>query len=116
LRGSFAYPGGLGWRQRVQARLSWAAATAAPWSVLYHLDPLVCDRARPGRLRLMPDPVETPVATGPAARADVLRRLGVPPDGRYLGTAGLLDRRKGVDLLIRAYADARRRGALADTD
>jgi glycosyltransferase involved in cell wall biosynthesis len=116
LRGSFAYPGGLRWRQRVQARLSWSAATGAPWSILHHLDPLVCDHARPGRLRLMPDPVETPAATGPTARADVLRRLGVPPDGRYLGTAGLLDRRKGVDLLIRAYADARRRGALADTD
>ena len=73
LRGSFAYPGGLGWRQRVpRPDCPGAAAEASPWSILYHLDPLVCDRARPGRLRLMPDPVETPAASGPAARADVL--------------------------------------------
>jgi glycosyltransferase involved in cell wall biosynthesis len=126
LRGSFAYPA-AGWRQRVQARLSWAAAAqAAPWSVLYHLDPIVYDRERrdrsteaeSGHLRLMPDPVEgrKPSPARDASRAEILRRLGVPPDGRYVGTAGLLDRRKGVDLLIRAYADARRRGQLADTD
>src|SRR5690242_9009559 len=71
LRGSFAYPGGLGRRQRVQARLSWSAATAASWSILHHLDPLVCDRARVGRLRLMPDPVEAPAAGGPGDRAEV---------------------------------------------
>ena len=78
-------PGDSDGAARVQARLSWVAAAAAPWSILHHLDPLVCDHARPGRLRLMPDPVETPAASGPAARADVLRRLGVPPDGATSG-------------------------------
>jgi glycosyltransferase involved in cell wall biosynthesis len=119
LRGSFAYPS-AGWRGRLKERLSWAAATAAPWSLLHHLDPLVYERAvarRPAlaaRMRVMPDPVEPP--TG-ADRREVLTRLGVPADGgRYIGTAGLLDARKGVDLLIRAYADARRAGRLRADD
>lgn len=119
LRGSFAYPS-AGWRGRVKENLSWAAATAAPWAVLHHLDPLVHERAvarRPGlaaRLRVMPDPVAPP--TG-ADRAAVLARLGVPADGgRYVGTAGMIDARKGVDRLVRAYADARRSGRLRPDD
>ena len=112
LRGGFAYPQ-PNWRARLKARLSRAAIARGPWSVLHHLDPLVYDHVHangrpPGRLeremRLMPDPVEPP--TG-ATRAEVLARYGLPDEGvRYIGTVGQIDRRKGVHLLISAFAAA----------
>src|SRR5205814_583513 len=76
-----------------------------------HLDPVVYDAAqrRGGttaerRLRVMPEPVEAPMMEG---RSAILRRYELPEEGRYLGAAGLIDVRKGMDLLIRAFAAAK---------
>ena len=50
-----------------------------------------------------PDPVESkPRIDQGVAR----RRLGVPESGRYLGSVGLMDERKGIDRLITAFANA----------
>jgi len=112
LRGSFAYPQ-PNWRARLKAFASRAAVARGPWSVLHHLDPLVYDRIRAGgeprsrlerEMRLMPDPVEP--STG-ATRAEVLARYRLPDEGaRYIGTVGQMDLRKGVHLLVRAFAAA----------
>ncbi|MCC6526553.1 MAG: glycosyltransferase family 4 protein [Polyangiaceae bacterium] len=107
-RGGYAYPSGSH-RRRAFTLASWELAARAPWTRVHQLDPFVLDviRQRGGRFAsrcsLMPDPVE------PAApiESNVARgRLGIPEDGRYVGCVGALDRRKGVDLLIHAFAKA----------
>jgi glycosyltransferase involved in cell wall biosynthesis len=55
------------------------------------------------RCALMPDPVDAPTVT---RMADARRALCVPPDGRLIACTGMLDERKGVDLLVRAFARA----------
>ncbi|HVT87578.1 MAG TPA: glycosyltransferase [Tepidisphaeraceae bacterium] len=107
-RGGFAYPQPNRWRQVAQ-HISWRAACAASWKVMHILDPLVYEpTVRHGgtiakRCRLMPDPVEIHDTFD---RSIARTRLGIPVDGRYAGCVGLIDRRKGVDLLIRAFAAA----------
>jgi glycosyltransferase involved in cell wall biosynthesis len=54
----------------------------------------------------MPDPIERLM---PVSREDARRSLGIPEQGRYIGCAGLLDARKGIDLLLRAFAAGRDR-------
>jgi glycosyltransferase involved in cell wall biosynthesis len=76
---------------------------------MHHLDPLAYGRLSEmspgffGRSRLMPDPVVPPLQ---ASRQEARRRLGVPEDGRYVGSVGASDGRKGIDRLIRAFATA----------
>lgn len=110
LRETFAYPArsGRGW---VFARLSLIAAAAAPWTVVHHIDPLPFEalQRRGGRYarrsKLLPEPVEPITAVD---KHEARRRLNIPVSGCYIGNAGFLDRRKGTDLLIRAFAEARR--------
>jgi glycosyltransferase involved in cell wall biosynthesis len=107
-RGSFAYPiSGL--KRRLATTAAGLLLRAAPFTHMHHLDPLVYERLRSPRWSLMPDPVERPDAI-PVQEAR--RRLGIPQDGRVLGCVGTIDRRKGVDLLLEAFA----RAALAPTD
>jgi glycosyltransferase involved in cell wall biosynthesis len=108
MRGGFAYPF-RGWRKWPQDRLSLLAIERAPWTILHFVDPLPYEhlRERRGpiarRVRLMPDPVEAPPATD---RATARRQLGIPEDGRYIGSVGVVDERKGIDLLLGAFAAA----------
>jgi glycosyltransferase involved in cell wall biosynthesis len=64
-------------------------------------------------LRIMPETVQSPpLATLDDARA----RLSLPREGRLVGTAGVLDERKGADLLVRAFARAAASGRLRRDD
>ena len=108
MRGGFAYPS-RGWRQWTQDRLSLAAIERSPWTILHYADPIPHEMllSRGGsishRLHLLPDPVESnPWIDRVVAR----RRLGVPEGGRYLGSVGLMDERKGIDRLLTAFANA----------
>ena len=109
MRGSFAYNRPT-LREAVRARAWLALTAAAPFRVVHHMDPIVVralQRRAPGlwrRTRLIPDPVER---FGPLARAEARRRLSIREDGRYIGCAGYMDRRKGIDRLIRAFLAAR---------
>ena len=109
MRGGFAYPD-RGRRQWIQDRLSLLAVERSPWTILHFVDPIPYEmlRRRGGsissRLRLLPDPVES--ADQPLDRVAARRRLRVPEAGRYVGSVGLMDERKGIDLLIRAFARA----------
>ena len=94
---------------RVKVR-SWLSLTAAaPFARLHHLDQFVYTaiaRRRPSlgsRMSLMPDPVD-PVSRMP--RDESRASLGIPVTGRYIGCVGGIDRRKGMDLLLRAFASA----------
>ena len=103
-RGSFAYPLPRTFLTGLRDRAWLALTRAAPWTTIHHVDPIIYEallrrdpRFAP-RLRLMPDPVEpAPEATHMQAR----RTLGIPDTGRYIGCVGYLDRRKGIDQLVR---------------
>jgi glycosyltransferase involved in cell wall biosynthesis len=109
MRGSFAYKRPT-LREVVRARAWLTLTAAAPFQLIHHMDPIVIraveDRAPDlwRRMRLVPDPVERyePPSTGEARR-----RLGLREDGRYIGCVGSIDRRKGIDRLIRAFLAAR---------
>jgi len=100
LRGGFAYPH-ASLKEHIALSLSWAAARRAPWEVMHVLDPIVHQRAP--RSRLMPDPVELPERCDRAASRGALK---LPLDGRIVSCVGIIDGRKGVPLLLRAFVEA----------
>ena len=109
MRGRYAHepPAGLAGRMRGAA---WVALVrAAPFPVIHHLDRVAIDwmtRQSPAlgaRLRLLPDPAEHVL---PVEVAEARCRLGVPEAGRVIGCVGVLDERKGIDLLVRAFLAA----------
>jgi glycosyltransferase involved in cell wall biosynthesis len=55
------------------------------------------------RAELLPDPVPSNPRIG---KSESRRRLGIPEDGRYIGLAAELDRRKGIDRLLAAFRSA----------
>jgi glycosyltransferase involved in cell wall biosynthesis len=58
-----------------------------------------------GRYQLMPDPIEpAPGATKIEARL----ALDIPENGRYIGCAGMINRSKGIDLLLAAFRSAQK--------
>lgn len=56
-----------------------------------------------GKIRLVPEPLDD---VPPVGKPEARRRLGIPEDGRYIGCTGMLDTRKGIDRLIRAFTMA----------
>jgi glycosyltransferase involved in cell wall biosynthesis len=109
MRGSYAYAR-TNWKQRVSAAFSLTTTGFSPWSRIHILDPIPYEmiQRRGGslarRAQLIPDPVPQPRVTD---RTEARRMLGIPEDGRYLGCVGVLDERKGIDNLIRAFAAAK---------
>ncbi len=109
LRCRFAMKG-LSWRDRIKTWAIRRAIQVAPVSRLYTIDALALERLRKDgsalgrRMQLMPDPLDevgdAPTQTG--AR----RMLGIPEGGRYIGIAGVLDIRKGIDKLLAAFQAA----------
>jgi glycosyltransferase involved in cell wall biosynthesis len=114
LRGGFAYTQSNR-RGALQAQISRRLMGIAPWTITHFLDPIPFESVLrssgkfAARSRLMPDPVEPP-KTGD--RFSARKQLGIPEHGRYVSCVGTLDGRKGIDLLIHAFASAK----LAATD
>jgi glycosyltransferase involved in cell wall biosynthesis len=113
-RGRFAYPVER-WQKHFTRALARFLIPHANWNVLHWLDPIALEalrRAAPEqavRHRLMPDPVEKVSPLDPqTARAT----LSIAEDGRYVGCVGVLNRRKGIDLMLAGF----RRARLASTD
>jgi len=108
MRGGFAYPS-QGLKSRVSKLATLACVGLSPWSRLHFIDPVAFEfiKQRGGQLahrsRLMPDPVEVPHVRN---KAESRRLLGIPMGGRYIGCFGVLDERKGTDLLLKAFASA----------
>lgn len=114
MRGAFAYPHSS-FYSRLKAEAGLSALRAAPWERVHFIDPLIyAEVSRRGgalaeRSRIIPDPVERIPETD---RSTARRSLAIPEDGRYIGCAGAMDERKGIDLLIDAFASA----TLSSTD
>ena len=114
MRGLFAYAEPSGFVQRAREavrRQAWLRLTAAaPLDVVHWLDPIPYREiaSRGGglarRSALMPEPVEAIEDVGPR---EARERLGLPVDGRLIGCVGGIDRRKGCDRLIEAFAVAK---------
>ena len=107
LRPRFAYPaeGLVGRAKRTSSALS---ARHNPWTHVHYLDPLSVEAARwldPGTRAhsLMPEPVDQ---LDPVPRQDARAALGLRGDGPCVVLPGVIDERKGVHLLIRAFGEA----------
>lgn len=104
----FAYPA-RGWADRLRAPWNRMLLAAAPVERCHMVDLVAYEdvQRRGGALAqrcvMLPDPVEAPPAVD---RDDARRRLDLPREGRLLVCPGALSRRKGVDLLIGAFARA----------
>jgi glycosyltransferase involved in cell wall biosynthesis len=111
MRGGTAHPE-RGLRGVLQFQAVWTLLRRTPWTIVHFLDPILYERVLRStvglahRSRLMPEPVD-PVP--PVDRESARRRLKLPVDGRYIGCCGGIDERKGMHLLIRAFAAARLR-------
>ena len=104
-RGSFAYPATT-LKRRVKIGLGFRAIQRSPWTHLHFVDPLGYEAAvklspkLAGRCTVLADPVDR---VAPMDKAKARRRLGIEPTGRWIGTAGMIDARKGCDKLIEAF-------------
>lgn len=104
---TFTYPHSV---RRVPVRVVLSGLRRSPFDPIHIIDVLayqwICrfgSRALAEKFRLHPDPV------APAANIDrtaARERLGIPVSGRYLCCPGQINPRKGVDLLIEAFASA----------
>ncbi len=99
------------WRGYLRNILARSLLRAGPWVRMHTIDPTVFtwiqawDRRLVKRFHLVPDPVDdfTPI-TQECAR----RSLGIPVNGRYVGSVGVhAIPRKGSELLLEAFARAR---------
>jgi glycosyltransferase involved in cell wall biosynthesis len=110
MRGSFAYPLSSWWR-RGRALVTERLLLRLPWHRLNFLDPLVVQHlkmrypTRSNHVGVMPEPIEP---AGNVSKEAARQQLGIPIAGRILACAGRMDSRKGIDLLIRAFARARK--------
>jgi glycosyltransferase involved in cell wall biosynthesis len=107
MRGKYGYP-----QRSLMERLDSSAnrwlTRRTPWRVTHVLDPFALRGLEPlpdwGAFRLIPEPVEPfPQLDPHEARAT----LGIPTEGRYLSVVGGILPRKGIDLLLAAFANAR---------
>lgn len=103
---------GKGRGHELMREMNFAAALRLPFDHNHHVDPRVLERiagmGRPAlaaKWSMMPDAVEAPE---PRSKIQARAKLGLPEDGFLLGTAGVIDTRKGCDLLLRAFKAAKR--------
>ena len=104
LRGNYIYPT-KSWGTWLQGQAAMRLHRHADWNVIHHMVPEATPRLAagdrdPSRYQTMPDPVDTLAST---ERAAARAQLGIPIQGRYLGVTGIIDRRKGVPLLLDAF-------------
>jgi len=93
--------------QRVPGWVGNLSVRIGQWSRVLAIDPIVYDWLKKdcgsnvaGRAVLAPDPVD---ASPPIDRYEARRSLGLPETGRIISSLGLQERRKGVDLLLKAF-------------
>lgn len=102
--GQFGYP--AAGTRRLRNRFSAWSMNPRIWSSAFHLDPYQhawLSKNSDPCWQLMPDPVDSPGTVEPEAAR---KRLGLPETGLCVGCAGWIQRNKGADLLVKAFAAA----------
>ncbi len=109
IRANFGYPA----KTVAESAQFWAKEMAVSLPLgpppLLLIDPVAFEniqrRGSPlaGKIRLVPEPLDD---VRPLCKEEARRRLGIPEGGRYIGCTGLLDTRKGIDRLIKAFCGA----------
>ena len=108
IRADFAYSTNAA-KQRARSWVKERCIAGLPAGSVSLIDPVAYRRilqrgsCLAQRLCLLPEPLDNVV---PIARAEARKRLGLPGDGRILGCTGRIGIRKGVDVLLRAFAQA----------
>lgn len=103
LGGQFGYPAKL--RRRVRNRISAWSIRPHLWGAVFHLDPFqfgYLSRRAGSSWQLMPDPVGLPETE--RDRSTARAALGLATDGKLLAATGWLERSKGIDRLMEAFA------------
>jgi hypothetical protein len=97
--------------QRVPSWVSNLSVRLGQWSRVLAIDPIVyawlkndCGTNVAARAVLAPDPVDS---LGPINRHEARRLMGLPEEGRIIGSLGLQEARKGIDLLLHAFLNAK---------
>lgn len=109
MRGDYVYLPG----KRLQRLLAHIGVRSAGFERLHFSDPVVRQyfarqsEALSSRCRAIPDPT---IARPVGARDEARRALGLPAHGTIVGSIGVMDTRKGIDLLIDAFLRVRRPG------
>ncbi|MEN1678342.1 MAG: hypothetical protein AAGJ46_02030 [Planctomycetota bacterium] len=104
------------WR-RLRRRLVLNAIAGGPWSRVFHHDDVAWEHfqrhgGRMARLgALMPDPC-SPIVESSTQTAR--HALGLPEEGRALAVIGLIERRKGIEVLLEAFATGAKRFGAED--
>ena len=107
MRGKYAYPS-----SSIADRWNGAAnrwlTRRSPWSVTHVLDPFALRGLEPlpdeRAFRLIPEPVEPMPKLEKRTAREILE---IPVDGRYISVVGGIMARKGIDLLLAAFAKAK---------
>lgn len=98
------------WQARLRQRISFNLLARGPWSSVFHLDPRAVNTMQQHspqlarRAKLMPEPV---ALSEPLSRLQARRLLGIPEEGRCIVVTGLIELRKGIDILASALGDLR---------
>jgi glycosyltransferase involved in cell wall biosynthesis len=102
-------PVAAGFKDALKDRFYAATQRLSDWRRIHYASAIFYEwtRSRGGslarRAELLPDPVPANPRIG---KAECRRLLGIPADGRYIGLAAELDRRKGIDRLLAAFRSA----------
>lgn len=81
------------------------------WRKIHFANLLFYERAKAwgGSLARRAELMPAPVPANPRLdKAESRRQLGIPEDGRYIGIAAILDKRKAIDTLLAAFRKAAR--------
>jgi glycosyltransferase involved in cell wall biosynthesis len=99
----------VGIKNRLKDLLYTQSQWASSWKRIHYVSPVVYEGVTGSggslarRAALLPHPVP---AVPRLDKRECRRRLGIPEEGRYLGLAGVLDVRKGLDRLLAAFRTA----------
>ncbi len=105
LSGKYASPQ-RSWVARMRERIALFILERGPWSRIHHIVPTAVRRMKGFSPRLahlaslLPDPVEAPPSM---SKMQARSLLGIPTHGRIIALTGLLEHRKGVPELLRAF-------------
>ncbi|MEQ1828802.1 MAG: glycosyltransferase [Pirellula sp.] len=100
--GRFGYTNG--WLRRIRSWISAYSLNASAWGSLFHLDPYQYEfLSRNSAWKLMPDPVSH---FDNISATEARKQLQLPANGLCFGMTGWIEKSKGADMMLEAFAMA----------